>query len=254
MRVQSVGNDFGFFMSIEPDLAKSESEGKRIIKGFASTPDMDRQGESIMQKGLDISDLVSGGFFNYDHDNTKIVGYPNAQTCIKSEGLWVEGEILKGVPLADHVWEVAVALQKSNAPRRWGFSVEGKVTQRDGTKIVKAKLYNIAITPNPVNPKATWDAVVKSFTTGCDQDVLKALNPGYATCPEDKVDGSALEPEDLESAIKKLAPFGSGENKKKIKEMLANKSLNADETILYFQLTKGWSRQQVIDFLQKVHN
>jgi len=248
-----MGNDFGFFMNIEPDLEKSESEGKRIIKGFASTSDRDRQGESIMQKGLDISDLVGSGFFNYDHDNTKIVGYPNNKTCIKSEGLWVEGEILKGVVVADHVWEVAVALQKSNAPRRWGFSVEGKVLERQGNRIVKAKLYNIAITPNPVNPKATWDAVVKSFTNGCEVDVLKALTPSYETDSTNKAGGGALQPEDLESALTKLAPFGRDEEKKKkIKEMLATKSLGVDESILYFQLTKGWSRQQSIDFLKSI--
>ena len=140
-----VREDFKFYVPAEIDLVKSEDKNKkevRLIKGYASTPSKDRDNEEIVQKGLDISDFLDFGWFNFDHDNTKILGYPHKEnTRINSEGFYVEGELLKGVPLADHIWEVAVALQKSNAPRKLGFSVEGKVLEKSASgKVLKAKL------------------------------------------------------------------------------------------------------------------
>src|SRR6185312_16676912 len=163
-------SDFRFFL--EADLAKSsDTEDRRIIRGYASTESEDRQGESLVQKGLDISDFVNHGYFNYDHDNSIIMGYPFASKCrVDDKGLWVEGELLKGIPEADRMWDLAIALKKSNAPRKVGFSIEGKVINREGNKILKAKIYNVAVTANPVNTTCSWDAVVKSFN-GATQEI-----------------------------------------------------------------------------------
>ena len=92
---------FKFFVDADVDVSKSEKEGKRIIQGYASTSSEDRQGESLIQKGLDISDFVNHGYLNYDHDNSIILGYPTSQTHIDEKGLWVEGELLKGLAEAD---------------------------------------------------------------------------------------------------------------------------------------------------------
>ena len=104
--------DLEFFVPAEIDLCKSSSgEQIRRIRGYASNTHKDRQDESIIQKGLDISDFLNFGWFNYDHDNTKLLGYPDKEkTGIDANGFFVEGTLLKGVPLADHIWEVAVAL------------------------------------------------------------------------------------------------------------------------------------------------
>ena len=128
-----VSDNFSFFMPI--DITKSEEshdeKPEMRIAGYASTEDKDRQGETLMQCGLDFSDFVDYGYFNWDHDNTKILGYPDkAKTKMDSHGLYVEG-ILLNTPLAKSIWDTAVELKKSNAPRRLGFSVEGKTLQRD---------------------------------------------------------------------------------------------------------------------------
>ena len=62
-------------------MTKSEKESGVLgrIKGVASTPDLDRDGEKVMQDGLDISYFLERGFFNWDHDNSKIVGYPDKE-------------------------------------------------------------------------------------------------------------------------------------------------------------------------------
>ena len=87
--------DFKFFLPV--DIAKSnDSEDRRLIRGYASTSAEDRQGESLVQKGLDISDFINHGYFNYDHDNSVILGYPIADKCqVDNNGLWVEGELFK---------------------------------------------------------------------------------------------------------------------------------------------------------------
>ena len=84
------------------DLVKSGHDDEMRIGGYASTAHKDRQNESVMQKSLDISEFVSSGFFNLDHDNSKILGYPDADLCrIDGGGFYVEGVLLKGVPEAE---------------------------------------------------------------------------------------------------------------------------------------------------------
>lgn len=254
--------DLEFFVPADVDLFKSESgEQVRRIRGFASNTNRDRQDESIVQKGLDISDFLNYGWFNYDHDNTKILGYPDKEkTTIVSGGFYVEGTLLKGVPLADHVWEVAVALKKSGAPRKLGFSVEGKVLKRDddGT-ILKAKIYNVAITPNPVNPTATWDAIVKSFGDGQGSPVSgqeAITSAGYKHTIGEPDNGACLKTESLESALKNLSYLLEDNEtaKKKLKELretLDAKSISKSELMLFLQLSKGLSRSQAQEIVYK---
>lgn len=243
---------FKFAIDADVDLKKSEKEGKRIIQGYASTPKEDRQGEGLVQKGLDISDFVSFGYLNYDHDSSHILGFPTQNTMVDDKGLWVEGEMLKGMPLAERMWELAIALKKSNAPRKLGFSVEGKVLERDGKRITKAKIYNCAITPNPVNTEATWEAVVKSFRPDSDVTIGKSLDAGYGTTPSTQQDGGALRQEDLESSLKNLAfHLDNYDYWQKVKHKLANGDTTAtrNDMVVYLQLAKGLSRSQAFQII-----
>jgi hypothetical protein len=249
---------FKFSVSADADIQKSSEEGKRIIRGYASTEDEDRQGESMVQKGLDISDFLNHGYFNYDHDNSVIMGYPYPTCRVDDKGLYVEGELFKGIPQADRLWELAIALKKSNAPRKVGFSVEGKVMERDGSRILKAKIYNVAITTNPVNTHTSWEAVVKSFNAPSHihvDEVEKALSAGYETDPEDMEGGETFRKESLDKDLKNLSYVIDNDDKKKIlKEKLAKKSLTTRETIVYLQLTKGYSRVEAEAFIKKAIN
>lgn len=248
-------NSFRFFL--EADIAKSEeAEQRRIIRGYASTAHEDRQGESLVQKGLDISDFVNHGYFNYDHDNSIIMGYPYSDKChIDDHGLWVEGELLKGIPEADRMWNLALALKKSNAPRRVGFSVEGKVLKRDGGQILKAKIYNIAITANPVNTTCSWEAVAKSFAAVEDDTVLmgKSLEAGHEVNPLDMEGGEVFRKESLEKDLHNLSYVMGDDSKKKLlkQKLSTKKSLSTNEIALYLHLTKGWSHDRSIEFIQK---
>lgn len=240
---------------IGADIAKSEDgENRRLIRGYASTADEDRQGESLLQKGLDISDFLNHGYFNYDHDNSIILGYPH-QTCrVDDKGLYVEGELFKGIDMADRIWDLALAIKKSNAPRRVGFSVEGKVLEREGNRIRKAKIYNVAITTNPVNTNCTWEAVVKSFNGMEDlalDRVNKALEAGYETNPLEMEGGDVFRKESLDKELHNLSyVIGDEENKKILKQKLSTKkSMSPNELSLYMYLTKGWSHKETMDFI-----
>jgi len=240
--------DDSFSFALEMDVEKAEkTDGPRVIKGYASTPNEDRQGESLLQKGLDIIDFVNYGFFNYDHNNAIILGYPYPTCKVDNNGLWVEGELLKGIPEADKIWQLATSLKKCNAPRKLGFSVEGKVLQKSGSTIIKAKIYNIAITTNPVNTNCTWDAIVKSFNA----PVNKALEVGYETNPEDMEGGDVFRKESLEDDLHNLSyVIGDKEKKKILKQRLSTKkSFTSSELTLYLQITEGWSIDQAKSFI-----
>lgn len=248
-------DDFRFCLPV--DVVKSGSSpdvSEMRIGGYASTASEDRQGDEILQKGLDYSDFVNFGWLNYDHDNSKIVGYPDKDKCrVDSRGFYVEGVLLKGIELAEHIWETAIALKKSGAPRKLGFSVEGKILRRNSLgKIVKAKVYNVAVTANPVNSTCTWDALVKSFTSD-QSEIEKAMEAGYGDGS-----GSALIPESLESAFKTLS-YVIGDDAEAKQHMIAlkqklnkKKEITKSELTLYFQLTKGLSFADSVSLANKI--
>ena len=155
-------------------------EGKqRRIGGIITTDAPDRQGEVVLQEGLDFSDFTANGWFNDNHskDTDGIVGYPEIVKKFKkgeelpngekskTAGHWAEGYLLK-TDRGNKIWELGQALQGTG--RRLGFSVEGKIVKRDGSRtiakksddgttqwvgnrIAKAVVRNVAVTNCPVN-------------------------------------------------------------------------------------------------------
>ena len=241
--VKVVTDEFRFCLPL--DIIKSDTEVNEEwrIAGYASTPNEDRQGDEIIQKGLDISDFVNHGWLNYDHSEV-ILGYPDKDKCsVTKKGFYVEGILLKDIPQSKTMWETAIALQKSGSDRRLGFSVEGKILKKnDQGQIVKAKVYNVAVTPNPVNTDCTWSALIKSFTSN-EADLIKALEAGHGDAS-----GSPIIPESLESAFKTLS-YAIGDDAEAklhmdtLKARLLHKQdiITKSEAILYLQLVKGLS-------------
>lgn len=186
-----------------------EAYNSRQIRGIMSTPSEDRQGESVIAKGLDFEPFLKHGHFNDNHDQatSSIVGYPEDVEYTDSikmndgrvvKGWLTRGYVLKGTKKADDIWELAKALNKT-PNRRLGFSIEGRVAKRRGSIIEKAIIRNVAITSCPVNTEATWDVLTKSFY---DEDIaMKSLSAGYgaASGPSAQSGGSAIAAESLDS-------------------------------------------------------
>jgi hypothetical protein len=218
-------SDFEFGMPM--NLVKSgDKSGRRYIKGVASTPDKDLQSEYVIQKGMDLRYFKQHGYFNNDHKPgfENKVGQPTKAEIKKIKdingksvlGLWVEGYLWpKGQhQIADSIWELAKALAAADSNRKLGFSIQGKVLEREGQKILKAWIQDIAITPSPVNSK-TWldvvddfskswateedyDYVSKSIASYDSVDILKSMYGDFSEKALSVGGGSILVPESLE--------------------------------------------------------
>lgn len=205
-RVESTDQKEDLFTVFVPNVvdvlekAGEDPEASRSIGGYCSTEDLDRQGEIVVAKGLDFSEFVNFGWFNDNHkqDTSATLGYPRLARLEKGRW-WTEGNLIPGYPPADQIWSLAKSLQRSGSSRRLGFSIEGKVLQRDfHNKILKAKVRNVAITNVPVNTSCTWSVLVKSFAgpEEIEQASEKSLAAGYQHPAT--VGGAALRIEDLE--------------------------------------------------------
>lgn len=156
----------GTFIAWQPgvDIEKgSSSDHLGKIKGYCSTQNKDRQDETLLQKGLDFDFFIQSGFFNDNHsqETGAQVGVPDFAEYHPGKGWWTEGKFLK-TPRAQRIVDLAKALKGTS--RKLGFSVEGKVIERQGSTVTKAEIRHVAITHCPVNPDCTWELVAKALT------------------------------------------------------------------------------------------
>lgn len=148
------------------EIIKSGDEYK--IGGLASTAALDKQGESLIQKGIDLTPVDEGkGFFNFDHSNKPedtlglIDGYKKDE-----KGLYVYGRLFKGHKRAEAVYAIMKGLENEGRGAV-GLSVEGQILERDplNPKIIKkCRIKNVAITFNPVNAD-TYAGIMKSMSS-----------------------------------------------------------------------------------------
>ena len=176
-----VDKDGNFRFWYPAKLSKGE-DGKHYIEGIASTPHEDLQGEKIKQEGLVLDYFLTRGYFNDDHSKETAgkVGIPT-EAKITKDGLYTKGFLLE-TPRAKGIWDLAQALEKSGGDRKLGFSVEGKVLERDTKNprtITKAWIKDVAITAAPINPNTFLDIVkstasLKAFVAGATEDEARA--------------------------------------------------------------------------------
>lgn len=232
---------FRFDLEVEA-LEKSKVTGQtgRFIGGYVSTDHLDRQGERLIQEGLDFGPFLHKGWFNDNHDpaGDSLVGYPTLARLDDlpegHRGWYVEGELLaEGAnPRADSLWKIAEGLKKSGNKRKLGFSVEGTILDRDprNPKVVrKALVREVAITRGPVNDKTALEVLAKSLAVS-----TPAGEPGSA---------QALQPEALEG----ISNDGPKDAKKKKKRKLRKSA--AVELLLL--LRPGLSRpfaENIVDY------
>lgn len=163
--MQSVGDRFKFFVPLEISKAK-DKEGKEVMRlgGIASTADRDSDGEILNPKGFDVNYFLKYGFINWHHqskDNpASIIGEPTKAEK-RPEGLYIETELYEDSDMAKKVYNLAKTLSKSKN-RRLGFSIEGKVLEKDPldeTNITRARITGMAVTPTPKNANTFADII-----------------------------------------------------------------------------------------------
>lgn len=179
--------------------AESDDEPQSVeIGGVCSTDDLDFEGETIAQDGIDWSYFLRHGWFNHEHEQgpSAVLGHPVKIEPIDERRTRVEGVLYLGKALGRQIYETALALKKAAAPRSLGFSIEGQVIQRDPTnpkKVLKARVLNVAITSAPVNPHTNLELIARSMTA----------NIGYqeAVIPDADATLSALAQQSLEGRV-----------------------------------------------------
>ncbi len=166
--MSKLNKEFQFHIPVE--LTKGKEEGEWRVKGIASTPDQDLQGEVVDQEGLDISALKAGrGLFNWDHQKgpENVLGQIDNADFIEKDGkrvLQVEGFLFKDNERSKGFYSIMNGMKKGGSPRVH-MSIEGKIIKRDfmnDKKINKARIDKVALTLDPVNPY-TYAELVKSL-------------------------------------------------------------------------------------------
>lgn len=169
------------FDTVEFTKSGEGDDGKMVMHGWASTPDLDSDGERIIQEGLVLDEFVKSGFANWNHKSEKIIGIPRLAEIRKREdtgnqGLYTEIEMLSS-PFAKEIYELSKAL--SGTGRSLGMSLEGKKLEvGKGGVIKKAKVMNVAITPNPKNKGTSVEALVKAVVFG-EEGASSRFTPLY---------------------------------------------------------------------------
>lgn len=167
-------DQFNYFIPLDLALSKAKANGgdantvpEMIIGGIASTASVDSDGESIDPYGYDTSRFLRYGFMNWNHltksNPAAAIGQPIKATPTK-DGLYIEAKLYPYSQTAKDVYELAQVLEKSGSDRRVGFSIEGKVLQRDPKnpkRILKALLTGCAVTLSPKNTD-TYLTILKS--------------------------------------------------------------------------------------------
>lgn len=213
------------------EIYKSSNNDKSdnyIVTGIASNSDRDLQGEVICPEGLDISYLLSSGYIDYEHDKDSVIGVPIEDgTYVDSDGLHLKALIFGDDPRVQKMFKLQQHFDDSGVDRNLGFSIEGKVLDRDVTdeSIVREVMVSgVALTYRPACDSArvkSWSKVVKSVTENQSlQEVEKSLNTdapleninkggaweaGSGISPKTQHGGAAIRTESLEGSITTLA-------------------------------------------------
>ncbi len=255
-----VSKEKTFQFHVPVELQKGKDEGEWKIKGIASTPDEDLQGETVNQSGLDISMLKAGrGLFNVDHqkgpENT--IGQIEKADFVNLDGkksLQVEGYLFKHQPRAQAFYNIMRSVKKSNGPRVH-LSIEGKILQRDMTDskhVKKARIEKIALTLDPVNPY-TYADLCKSMATD------EVGGPVQETeTIEDSINLSKSDLEKLISVVTKALAAGIGSTKAPTSrtggEAMTTESLEDDEKNVTFEKKKKNRKTMLKSIIEGLRN
>ena len=161
------------FRFITQDILKSSKTDEWIIRGYAATNDLDRQGDVITFSAMKAAaeDLKSNTtvFYEHKHDQPPIGKVLDAG--VDDNGLWVEVMVSKTRP---DIWQL---IQEGILSK---FSIGGKVatskkeidkvTGKEFNLITGMDLFEVSIVGLPANPQATFSA---------EKSILQSIHKAY---------------------------------------------------------------------------
>lgn len=137
---------------------KNIDKKKRIIKGWASTRDLDYQGEIVEPSAFreTLSNFMNNPlmFFMHNWRQDFPIGKVLKAEIVEDVGLWIEAKISKVGDTANKVWELILeGLLKALSI---GFS-DAVIDEREGIRhILKLNLWEISVVSLPANPMALF--------------------------------------------------------------------------------------------------
>ena len=264
---QEQSDIFNFHVPISIVEKGGDKKKEMVLGGIASTRDIDREGESLLPEGFDYKYLVNNGYINWHHQLSKnpdaVIGEPT-MARVTPKGLYIEGKLYPNSDMAKKAYKLAKTLEDNSSNRRLGWSIEGKVIERDPAnprRVTKAKITGVALTPMPINPN-TMVTIIKAMGGGDSEayevvpeelsanggqeyimdeplkdggyvklnnqgEIVIHLGKGYSTTKAmNTTNASAIIPEDLEGDTKLTL-----QNKKD--EEVTNRLLSKGETYEY---------------------
>ena len=184
---------------------------RRRIGGIVSTDSWDREGERILQEGLNFQPFLHGGWFNDNHKSQtgKGVGFPTGVRLFRAGDIlpngqraasnchWAEGYLLDGHPPADEIWTMAQALNRAGEGHRLGFSIEGMIRARDSNNeriILSADIMEVAVTRCPINTDTKVELLSRALGKVRDGLAKSSMRPVFLGDPHVRAAGADMPP------------------------------------------------------------
>jgi len=156
-------------------LKKSKKDGKRLIRGYASTAALDRQNEVITMEALRqaADHLLENHTVFYEHEHQKFPVGKVIETGIDDKGLEVVVEISQ---TADQLWTL---IEEDILD---SFSIGGRVTSSEEkvgkdnkpyNEVTGIELFEVSVVGLPANPEAKFALVNKSFNMAITDEIRK---------------------------------------------------------------------------------
>lgn len=149
-------------LSLTQVTAKLASSGARVVRGFASTDDLDRQGDIVVPRGMVKPRLPLPLLLGHAHDT--VIGAVRS-VDVRDGGVWIEADIVQGVKKADEVW----ALVEAHALDAFSIGFIGRESEPlpNGGRRWKAwELVEVSVVAVPANPSARLARSTQGTTTG----------------------------------------------------------------------------------------
>ena len=265
--------NFNFDVFVPIDTIKKSSDisktknGNYIVAGYASTGNIDLDGETIEPEGIDYDYLMGpNGFIDYEHDVDNVIGFPTDNTHVDENGLFLEAELFGDDDDVKKMIKLYKNLKSSSANKSLGFSVEGIVGEResyDDNVIKQVSITGVAVTKHPANMEATWELLHKSIISPNDKSkrelIAKSgpMEAGVGISPETQTDGAALRPEAFADHIKEVT-YSLNKYKElgmlpeflgKVASIMDNSNSNLEEKSAFLQVATGESKKDVLESL-----
>lgn len=150
---QEAGDFLGFHAEIK---GIQEEDDEWVIEGYASTKEVDREGEFIPPEAFDLSQY--NGVLLYDHGKDPEVGRKPigkvTHWIIDSKGLWVRAVISKAHEFSRKIWEMV----KEGVLNSFSVGAPSRLVRKSGSKITYWPVAEISIVSVPAQSGATFTA------------------------------------------------------------------------------------------------